>query len=42
MGGEEGWLRLQADVQIGIMEGRYDSRDMPVVIASLRRWIGSP
>lgn len=39
MGGEEGWAAFEADAEAGLAEGRYDSRDTPVVIASLRRWI---
>ncbi len=38
-GGEEGWAAFEAEAEAGIAEGRYDSRDMPVVIASLMRWI---
>lgn len=38
MGGETGWAAVQADVATGLVEGRYDRRDMPVVIACLRRW----
>jgi len=28
----------EAEVQSGIDEGRYDKRDMPEVIAAVRRW----
>lgn len=38
-GGEEGWAALEAEAEVGIAEGRYDSRDMPVVVHCLRRWI---
>ena len=38
-GGEEGWAAFEAEAEAGIAEGRYDSRDMPVFIASLMRWI---
>ncbi len=38
-GGEDGWAAFEAEAEAGIAEGRYDRRDMPVVIASLRRWI---
>lgn len=38
-GGEEGWAAFETETAAGIAEGRYDRRDMPVVIASLRRWI---
>lgn len=40
LGGEQGWAEFQADAQAGIAEGRYDSRDMPVVVAALRAWVG--
>jgi hypothetical protein len=40
MGGEMGWAAVQADVETGLAEGRYDSRDMPVVIRCLCRWVG--
>ena len=39
MGGEVGWAAVQADVETGLAEGRYDSRDMPVVMACLGRWM---
>lgn len=39
MGGEAGWAAVQADVKVGLSHGRYDSRDMPVVIAALRAWL---
>jgi len=35
-GGEEGWATFEAEVEAGIAEGRYDSRDMPAVIEALR------
>jgi hypothetical protein len=39
LGGEEGWVRFQAEVEAGLAEGRYDPRDTPVVVASVRRWV---
>lgn len=39
LGGEEGWARVQSDVEGGIADGRYDRRDMPFVIAALARWL---
>lgn len=38
-GGEEGWAAFEAETEAGIAEGRYDRRDTPVVIASLKRWL---
>lgn len=40
MGGEAGWADVEAKVGAGITEGRYDRRDMPVVMRCLCRWIG--
>lgn len=40
LGGEAGWAALQTDAEAGIAENRYDSRDMPVVFAALRSWLG--
>lgn len=40
-GGKPGWDAFNADVDAGIAAGRYDSRDMPVVIAALRGWLTS-
>lgn len=39
MGGEEGWTAFEAEAEAGLADGRYDRRDTPVVIASLRRWV---
>lgn len=40
------WTRLigpieefEAEVQAGIADGRYDSRDMPLILASVKRWV---
>lgn len=38
-GGEEGWAAFQAEAEAGVAEGRLDSRDMPVVVHCLRRWV---
>ncbi len=38
IGGAGGWAAMEADVEAGLADGRYNSRDMPVVIACLRRW----
>lgn len=40
IGGMPGWAAVQAEVAAGIPEGRYDSRDMPVVMRCLCRWVG--
>ena len=42
MGGEEGWAAFEADAEAGLADGRYDSRDTPVILASLRRWVTLP
>lgn len=42
LGGEQGWLRFQADVQIGLADGRYDHRDVPQVMACLALWLQLP
>lgn len=39
LGGEEGWVRFQAEVQAGLAEGRYDHRDVPHVMMWLKVWI---
>ena len=39
LGGEAGWAAVEADVMAGLAEGRYDSRDMPVVMHCLSRWL---
>ena len=39
MGGEAGWAAVQTDVEDGLAGGRYDGRDMPVVMRCLRRWV---
>lgn len=41
LGGEAGWDALQADAEAGMAAGRYDSRDMPVVVAALKGWLNS-
>lgn len=38
-GGEEGWAAFQAEAEAGVAEGRYDRRDMPIVVRCLRRWV---
>ncbi|WP_436357466.1 hypothetical protein [Brevundimonas sp. CEF1] len=38
-GGEEGWATFEAEAQAGVDEGRYDGRDMPVVLRSIKRWL---
>ena len=40
MGGEAGWAAVQADVEAGLAEGRYDRRDVPVILKALRGWLG--
>jgi len=39
IGGEAGLAAFEAEVAAGIAEGRYDSRDMSVVIRCVRRWV---
>lgn len=39
LGGQQGWEQFQAEAEAGIAAGRYDSRDMPVVVAALRSWL---
>ncbi|MNY17547.1 hypothetical protein D3C86_1508690 [compost metagenome] len=41
-GGEEGWAAFEAETEAGVAEGRFDSRDMPVILACLRRWVATP
>lgn len=41
LGGEEGWVSIQADAKNGMGDGRYDSRDIPVVIEAIRTWLTS-
>ena len=41
MGGEAGWAAVQAEVGTGLADGRYDSRDMPVIVHCLRRWVAT-
>lgn len=40
-GGPEGWAAFEANATAGIADGRYDSRDIPVVVEALRSWLGS-
>lgn len=42
LGGEAGWAALQADAEAGIAAGRYDNRDIPVVIGAIRLWLACP
>lgn len=39
LGGEEGWVFIRADAEIGINDGRYDSRDIPAVVEALAAWL---
>lgn len=39
LGGDEGWVRFQAEVQVGLAEGRYDRRDVPHVVQCLVKWL---
>lgn len=41
LGGPEGWAAFEAEATAGMAEGRYDRRDVPVVIASIRSWLAS-
>lgn len=41
LGGKDGWAAILADAKVGMGDGRYDSRDMPMVIAVLKSWITS-
>lgn len=40
IGGEAGWANVRAEVKAGLIERRYDGRDMPFVIDAIRVWIG--
>lgn len=40
-GGADGWAVFEADALRGVAEGRYDSRDMPVVLTALQRWLSA-
>ncbi len=41
VGGADGWAAFEAETEAGIADGRYDKRDMPVVMACLRRWLST-
>ena len=41
IGGEEGWAAFEEEMATGVAEGRYDRRDMAVVVAALRRWMAA-
>lgn len=38
-GGQAGWEAFQVDAEVGMADGRYDLRDTPVILASVRRWV---
>ncbi len=38
IGGAAGWAAVQDDVEAGLADGRYDSRDVPMVIRCLEGW----
>jgi hypothetical protein len=42
LGGEEGWVRFQAEVQTGLADGRYDRRDVPHLMVCLNLWLTAP
>lgn len=39
VGGPPGWDAFQAEARAGVTEGRYDSRDVPIVVAALQCWL---
>lgn len=39
LGGEAGWAAVEADTKAGLVDGRYDRRDIPVVMQCLRQWL---
>jgi hypothetical protein len=41
IGGAVGWAAVKDEVEAGIAEGRYDSREVPGVILCLERWLTS-
>jgi len=38
---QQGWKHFQVEAEAGIVDGRYDIRDMPVVVAAFMSWITS-
>ena len=41
IGGAVGWAAVKAGVEEGLADGRYDNRDVPLVIRCLDRWLSS-
>lgn len=41
IGGAMGWAAVKYEVEAGLADGRYDNRDLPVVIRCLDRWFSS-
>ena len=41
IGGLAGWAAVQADIEGGSADGRYDERDIPVVMFCLRKWLSA-
>lgn len=41
LGGEQGWQEVQAEAEDGIAAGRYDRKDISVVVTALRTWLGT-
>ena len=41
IGGAAGWEAVKDEVEAGLAGGRYDNRDVPVVIRCLERWFSS-
>jgi len=39
IGGAVGWAAVKDEVEAGLAGGRYDNRDVPVVIRCLDRWL---
>ena len=41
IGGAVGWAAVQEEVEAGLADGRYDGREVPLVILCLNRWLTS-
>lgn len=41
LGGQHGWEALQIDADRGVADGRYDPRDLPMVVAAISAWLRS-
>ncbi len=41
IGGAAGWAAVKDEVEAGLADGRYDSREVPLVIRCLEGWFFS-